>query len=318
MVDTTPEILIYAIVGILLVSVIVFVTTQSIMSVLVVLTLVCILAYVLNALGILKIRLTKDDGLDVGFYESIPAPAPPPKQIIPVKIEKNEVFYVSGNDYTYNDAPAVCAAYNADLATYDQVNEAFSQGAEWCGYGWTFGGMALFPTQESTWQSMQMEMTEKKRTACGRPGINGGYFDPSNKFGVNCYGVKPRDKERYKFPLPVPGTDSNGFNRLVDKFKGMLNRMKVSPFNRDGWSEYNADAHGLAVRSLDDGSGSGGGGWPNYLGGDGSGGLGDYGNGVADINWKVVDKDRKRHEKARKDTSFMMHEKDDKKKHGKK
>ena len=33
---------------------------------------------------------------------------------------------------------------------------------------------------------------------CGRPGVNGGYFDnPNIKFGVNCYGQKP-DAERTK------------------------------------------------------------------------------------------------------------------------
>ena len=31
-----------------------------------------------------------------------------------------------------------------------------------------------------------------KGDECGKPGINGGYFsDPTMKFGVNCYGVKP-------------------------------------------------------------------------------------------------------------------------------
>ena len=142
----------------------------------------------------------------------------------------------SGNDYTYDEAAAVCAAYDADLATYDQVNEAYSGGAEWCGYGWTQGGMALYPTQQSTWESLQQEMDVTKRTACGRPGINGGYFDPSNKFGVNCYGVKPSMMSGIKFPLPVPGTDAGNFNRMVDKFKGMLSRMTVLPFNRQEWS----------------------------------------------------------------------------------
>ena len=29
---------------------------------------------------------------------------------------------------------------------------------------------------------------------CGRPGINGGYIDNHNvKFGINCYGHKPRN-----------------------------------------------------------------------------------------------------------------------------
>jgi hypothetical protein len=31
---------------------------------------------------------------------------------------------------------------------------------------------------------------------CGRPGINGGYFDnPEMRFGVNCFGAKPNENE---------------------------------------------------------------------------------------------------------------------------
>jgi len=54
--------------------------------------------------------------------------------------------------------------------------------------------MALFPTQQATWQALQTDPVNK--TNCGRPGINGGYFDPQTKFGVNCYGVKPKTPAR--------------------------------------------------------------------------------------------------------------------------
>lgn len=215
------------------------------MSVLVVFTLVAILGYVLFQLGFLNVDF-KEGGVDISFFEKAPVPASKP--IIPqgktaaLPLEKKEVFFVSGNDYTYDEAAAVCAAYDADLATYDQVNDAYSSGAEWCGYGWTQGGMALYPTQQATWSQLQQEVDESKRTACGRPGVNGGYFDPANKFGVNCYGIKPKSGPGVKFPAPVPGTDTASFDRMVDKFKAMLNRMTVSPFNRDGWSEWNVSS----------------------------------------------------------------------------
>jgi hypothetical protein len=156
-------------------------------------------------------------------------------------IQQKEVFHISGNQYVYDDASAVCAAYESELASYDQVMEAYAGGAEWCGYGWTQGGMALFPTQEATWELLMQEADSTKRTQCGRPGVNGGYFDPKTKFGVNCYGVKPGDRGT-KYPLPVPGADPNNFNNLVNKFKSMINRMSVSPFNRDGWSEWSLSA----------------------------------------------------------------------------
>jgi len=235
-----PTIILISICGLALLTVIVTVSTGNIMAAIVVLLLAGVLGYVLFKLGVLKVS-SSTDGIDIGFYEKAPAPAPA-VAITPHSIEQPEVFYVSGNDYTYDDAPAVCAAYDSELATYDQLSTAYAAGAEWCGYGWSQGGMALFPTQDATWQLLQQESDTSKRTGCGRPGVNGGYFNPSNKFGVNCYGVKPKNKQT-KFPLPIPGTDSGTFDRLVDKYKGMLNRMTVSAFNRMGWSEYNGTTH---------------------------------------------------------------------------
>jgi hypothetical protein len=232
-----PTIFIVSMGGLALLSVVVLVSTGSIVSLLVILALVGVLGFVLFKMGVLDIKQTPA-GLDVAFHEKTPAPATS-KMVTQASLEKSEVFNISGNDYTYDEAAAVCAAYDAELATYDQLTTAYEAGAEWCGYGWTQGGMALFPTQQATWALLQSETDQSKRTACGRPGVNGGYFDPSNKFGVNCYGVKPGGKTA-KYPLPVPGTDTASFDKMVDKFKGMLNRMKVSAFNRMGWSEWNA------------------------------------------------------------------------------
>ena len=52
--------------------------------------------------------------------------------------------------------------------------------------------MALYPTQYSEWKRLQDSgVDEDLKKSCGRPGLNGGYFDnPNLKFGVNCYGVK--------------------------------------------------------------------------------------------------------------------------------
>lgn len=240
-----PVILSLALGGVLLFIAIVYATTGSVLAVFMVLALGGVLLYILNLYGFIKIDTSKG-GLDVQFYETAPKPVAS-KTVLPTTgnnagapIEKKEVFYVSGNNYTYDDAPAVCAAYGADLATYDQINEAYSGGAEWCGYGWTQGGMALFPTQQDTWDSLQGEVDIAKRTGCGRPGVNGGYFNPATKFGVNCYGVKPNDSGTTKYPTPLPGTDTNQFNQAVNKFRSMLNKMTVNPFNRDGWSEWNA------------------------------------------------------------------------------
>lgn len=222
-------------------SVIVYGVTQDILAVFVVFGIAAILGYFLYQFGYITVSTDKD-GLDIKFFEKPPMPAPTVPILPAQPLHQKEVFYVSGNNYTYDDAPAVCAAYGADLASYDQLMEAYSAGAEWCGYGWSKGGMALFPTQDSTWSLLQGEADTSKRTGCGRPGVNGGYFDPKTKFGVNCYGIKP-DNKGTKFPLPVPGSDPSQFNKEVDKFKSMLGKMVVSPFNRVGWSEWNVSAH---------------------------------------------------------------------------
>ena len=213
----------------------VFIGTGSITPVFVIAVLAGILLYLLQKFGVFTFDVSKT-GLDVGFHETAAGPAPASKKMSMKSIEKREVFYVSGNSYTYDEAPALCAAYEADLASYDQVMEAFSGGAEWCGYGWTQGGMALYPTQQATWEALQQETDQSKRTGCGRPGVNGGYFDPATKFGVNCYGVKPGNKD-VKLPLPLPGTDTAAFNNMVNKFRSMIGKITLSPFNRDAWSE---------------------------------------------------------------------------------
>jgi hypothetical protein len=231
-----PTILLVSIVGVVMASVFVFIGTGSIMSVLVVLTLAGILFYLLQKFGVISVDV-KDNTLDISYHETPSSPAPLTNKAKTVQsIEKKEVFYVSGNDYTYDEAPALCAAYEADLASYDQVMEAYSGGAEWCGYGWTQGGMALYPTQQATWEALQQETDQSKRTGCGRPGVNGGYFDASTKFGVNCYGVKPDNKD-VKLPLPLPGTNTADFNNMVNKFRSMIGKITLSPFNRDVWSE---------------------------------------------------------------------------------
>ncbi len=106
--------------------------------------------------------------------------------------EEKEVFNVSQNLFTYEDAPLVCKSYGAELANYDQVLNAYTKGANWCNYGWTQNQMAVYPTQEKFYDELQ-KGPASHREDCGKPGINGGYFsDKDMKFGVNCYGNKPR------------------------------------------------------------------------------------------------------------------------------
>jgi hypothetical protein len=175
-----------------------------------------------------------------------PEPKPAPATTTPSGPKVgSEVFHVDDSQFTYADAPAVCAAYGAELATLEQIIDAYNSGAEWCSYGWSAGGFALYPTQKGTWQALQAEPDTVKRTACGRPGVNGGYFDPNTKFGVNCYGFKPKGKA--ELPLPPPGTDNASFRRAVAKFRSMLASFNMTPFSRNEWSGYDSTLAGKAA-----------------------------------------------------------------------
>ena len=160
---------------------------------------------------------------------------------IPEIMAAKQVFHIPDNTYTYKDAKAVCAAYGAQLADYSQVEEAYDKGGEWCGYGWSADQMALYPTQKTTWDKLQG--VKGHQHDCGRPGINGGYIGNENvKFGINCYGYKPKmtplEKELLDNSTPMPMTRrEKRFEKKVNEYRKKLPDMLVSPFNYDNWSQ---------------------------------------------------------------------------------
>ena len=161
------------------------------------------------------------------------------------KDKPDQVFNIRNNLYTYDEAAAVCSIYDAKLATYDQVEDSYNAGGEWCNYGWSEGQMALFPTQKGTWNKLQA--SDKTKHACGRPGINGGYMSNANlRFGVNCYGQKPTPKTvdqnlmAANGDIKIPESDADKelniklkiWEQDPDKF------LLVNSFNKKEWSEY--------------------------------------------------------------------------------
>jgi hypothetical protein len=109
------------------------------------------------------------------------------------KIIKKEVFNVKDNIFTYKEAKDVCKAFDSEVASKKQMEMALDNGANWCNYGWSKGGLALYPIQKNYYDQLKNSKSDKKNQ-CGYPGINGGKFNPNFKFGVNCFGVKPEDK----------------------------------------------------------------------------------------------------------------------------
>ena len=158
----------------------------------------------------------------------------------------DEVFNIRNNLYTYDEAQAVCSIYGAKLATYEQVEDAYNNGGEWCNYGWSQDQMALFPTQKSTWKTLQTR--DSMKNSCGRPGINGGYMKNKNiKFGVNCFGKKPTASAQEKAMMEansgilpsIPLTPAD--KMLQTKMKIWKNNadefLVVNSFNRQEWSD---------------------------------------------------------------------------------
>ena len=185
-------------------------------------------------------------GDEVPYSEPVfPVYEGPPEISHAVSLEKimpgsttNQVYNVSSNKYTYYDAEPLCKALGAELATYEQVKDAFSKGADWCNYGWVKGQLALYPTSDETYKKTEAG-PEDQRGSCGKPGLNGGYFDnPEMRFGVNCYGKKPpktAHDDVISSAAPV-SPDAMLFDKKVNAFKSEASNIGILPFNNHSWA----------------------------------------------------------------------------------
>ena len=146
-----------------------------------------------------------------------------------------EVFHLPNNKFTYEGAHEACKRLGSRLATYDEMENAYNNGANWCSYGWSSDQLALFPTQKSTYN--ELKQIPGHENDCGRPGINGGFMkNKLLKFGVNCYGVKPQmtDKdETYMHSLNhSPALTKEEEEKAKKEYANFL----TAPFNNDTWS----------------------------------------------------------------------------------
>jgi hypothetical protein len=140
--------------------------------------------------------------------------------------DEREVFHIKNQNLTYKQAIEKCAAYNSVLATKNQVIKSYNKGANWCTYGWTEGQTAFYPVQKC----MQTDNC--------KAGLNGGYFNkPNLKFGANCFGIKPINKNIDLNPTYCKEKtfcekeeNESSCIRSPDDF--------ISPFNKNKWSLY--------------------------------------------------------------------------------
>jgi len=158
--------------------------------------------------------------------------------------KEEEVFNIATNIYTYDDAQAVCKSFNGRLATYDEIETAYNNGGEWCSYGWSANQSIYFPTQKKTWDNLQK--TKNNKNDCGRPGVNGGFIANSySRFGVNCYGVKPKPSEKeLQFmktskTVVLPKTPEEIVSNFKVEFfkKHKDDFLRLNAFNGSKWSE---------------------------------------------------------------------------------
>ena len=172
-----------------------------------------------------------------------PAAAAPSSAPVPTISDwsQEQVFHIADNKYGYEDAKAICAAYGARMATYKDIDTAYTNGADFCSYGWSDGQMALYPTQYEKWEKMQK--LEGHEHDCGHPGINGGYIgNPDVQFGVNCFGVKPRitpqqATDMQNTPLYPKTIREREFDTKVEMWRTKINELTMAPFNHTQWSQ---------------------------------------------------------------------------------
>ena len=189
----------------------------------------------INIIAKLKNFLTNSPEIDITVARADAIKAPVSEILI-----RPQVFNIPENNYIYQDAKALCSAYGSRLATYDEIEKAYNDGGEWCNYGWSEGQMALFPTQKKTFEELQQ--IKGHENDCGRPGINGGYMvNPKLKFGVNCYGYKPRmnsteEELMTKEPIYPKTLKDIAMENRINYWKDKLSEILVSPFNHNSWS----------------------------------------------------------------------------------
>ena len=101
-------------------------------------------------------------------------------------------------------------------------------------------GAPLFATKTYN----QLQQTKGHENDCGRPGVNGGYIaNKEVKFGINCYGNKPKiteqEEELMKTATPYPESEKDiAFQKRVDFWKNKVDQILVSPFNYDTWGSF--------------------------------------------------------------------------------
>lgn len=162
-----------------------------------------------------------------------------PEKVPDVPVEKEEVFHVPNQLFTYEEAKLFCKQLGVRMANLNDLKRAYLKGASWMTLGWTDNQLGLYVLQPHN---------VRRYPEAGHVGINGGYFKNTKlRMGINCYGVKPKpDPKRleiaYSDLQEVDGASPFGENRKTqDAVADYMAQLKtgdivISPWNDTRWS----------------------------------------------------------------------------------
>lgn len=116
-----------------------------------------------------------------------PPPHKPPPHHHPPHKQLPEVYVYDVGRYgiPFYAAVALAKSMGAELATYDQLVDAYKAGAEWCHYAWVNTGTPDAPKLES------MFPMQTTKHGCGRRGLNKHSKRPASS-GLTVFGIKPK------------------------------------------------------------------------------------------------------------------------------
>jgi hypothetical protein len=146
--------------------------------------------------------------------------------------EEKEVFHISDQIYTAEEAKNKCAAYGAELASYQQLVDAYNNNASWSTYGWSKSG-AYYPLASCDYVRLR-----RQGINVGPPGVNGGKFPSTLRLGANCYGTKPIGSTICQKP---PVCDEFGKTELCQRNPDackILDNDRIGGFTSKQWSKF--------------------------------------------------------------------------------
>ncbi len=189
----------------------------------------------------------------------------------------DEVFQISNQLYTYDEAKCKCESYGGRLANKAELTQAYNNGAHWCNYGWVEGDEAYYPVQQCELdrkaknikdyndmldkhykepekytlkmvnEARQKMYRENSLDFCGSSaGLNGGKFEDKNiRFGATCFGKKPdgmsvREKDAKCVNSVLSEDEASKISKEEEnktKCGGVSKDDVITSFNYDTWHQ---------------------------------------------------------------------------------